>query len=371
MNWHIFCKVIDNHGDLGVCWRLACGLAAQGEQVRLWVDDPSALGWMAPHGRKGVTVIHWAPEATGHPLGDGDSVDVLIEAFGCEPAPEAVARLAAASGSLPAAGWDRRWINLEYLSAEHGVERLHGLPSPVSTGPGSGLVKRFFYPGFTQRTGGLLREAGLMEERTNRFDSTTWASARGLHRPGLRTMSLFCYEPAALPRWLSQQASAKEPTALRVTAGRAAMAVRRWLGDEVAPTSGGPVVRGRLHIDFVPHLPQADFDRLLWSSDVNLVRGEDSLVRALWAGRPLVWQIYPQDDGAHRAKLEAFLDWLGAPPSMRRFHEAWNGLRDIALPALDGSVLQEWKEAVRAARERLLAQDDLVTQLRRFVAQKS
>lgn len=48
MRWDIFCKVIDNHGDAGVCWRLARGLAAGGETVRLWIDDPSALAWMAP-----------------------------------------------------------------------------------------------------------------------------------------------------------------------------------------------------------------------------------------------------------------------------------------------------------------------------------
>ncbi|RYF75347.1 MAG: elongation factor P maturation arginine rhamnosyltransferase EarP [Comamonadaceae bacterium] len=370
MNWHIFCKVIDNHGDLGVCWRLACGLAALGEQVRLWVDDPSALEWMAPGGMEGVTVVHWAQAAIGQPPVGGGPVDVLIEAFGCEPAPEAVAMLATASAPARAGERSRRWINLEYLSAERGVERLHGLPSPVFAGAGRGLVKHFFYPGFAQRTGGLLREVGLME-RIRRFDAAVWASAHGLHRPGLRTMSLFCYEPTTLPQWLSQQTAADEPTALRVTAGRAATAVRQWLGDEVAPTSGGSIVRGRLHIDFVPHLPQADFDRLLWSSDVNFVRGEDSLVRALWAGRPFVWQIYPQDDGAHRAKLEAFLDWLDAPPTMRRFHAAWNGLRDIALPVLDSSVLQEWGDAIRAARDRLLVQDDLVTQLLRFVAQKS
>ena len=41
---------------------------------------------------------------------------------------------------------------------------------------------------------------------------------------------------------------------------------------------------------------------------LNAVRGEDSLVRALWAGQPFVWHIYPQDDGAHHAKLDAFLD---------------------------------------------------------------
>jgi len=39
--------------------------------------------------------------------------------------------------------------------------------------------------------------------------------------------------------------------------------------------------------------------------DVNFVRGEDSFVRAQFAARPLVWQAYPQDEGAHLNKSAA------------------------------------------------------------------
>ena len=59
MLWDIFCKVIDNHGDIGVCWRLATQLAARGHEVRLWVDDAAALDWMAPGGHDRVQVLAW------------------------------------------------------------------------------------------------------------------------------------------------------------------------------------------------------------------------------------------------------------------------------------------------------------------------
>ncbi|MBP7606900.1 MAG: elongation factor P maturation arginine rhamnosyltransferase EarP, partial [Giesbergeria sp.] len=95
--------------------------------------------------------------------------------------------------------------------------------------------------------------------------------------------------------------------------------------------------------------------------------GEDSLVRARWAGQPLVWQIYPQSDLAHHDKLHAFLDWLQAPASLRRFHAVWNGLQAGALPALDADTLAAWAECTRSARARLLAQDDLAAQLLGFV----
>jgi hypothetical protein len=91
------------------------------------------------------------------------------------------------------------------------------------------------------------------------------------------------------------------------------------------------------------------------------------VVRALWAGKPLVWQIYPQDDQAHRAKLQAFLDMLDAPASLRAFHLAWNG-PDQDLQEID---MATWSVAVHAARQRLLGQPGLGTQLLEFVAKKS
>jgi uncharacterized repeat protein (TIGR03837 family) len=263
--WDIFCKVIDNHGDLGVCWRLACQLAVRGERVRLWIDDASALRWMAPAGHEGVEVIDWLDAAALRAAVAAPVPDVLVEGFGCEPAPELVARFAEGPG--------RAWVNLEYLSAEPYVERLHGLPSPVFKGPGAGLTKRFFYPGFTVATGGLLREPDLMERRA-RFDRAPWLAAQQIAWTGAgRLVSLFCYEPPALAELLAQLAHGPEPTHLLVTAGRAAQAVQALLPDS-SPAASAPAVRGALSISYLPYLTQPDYDHLLWSCDLNFVRGK-------------------------------------------------------------------------------------------------
>jgi uncharacterized repeat protein (TIGR03837 family) len=365
MQWDIFCKVIDNHGDLGVCWRLACQLAAPGDRVRLWVDDAAALRWMAPSGYDGVSLIDWLDPAAVQKAAAEPTPDVLIEAFGCEPAPELIARFA---GSPATGGPARAWINLEYLSAEPYVERLHGLPSPVFKGPGAGLTKRFFYPGFTPATGGLLREPDLIE-RQARFDRARWLTAQQIPwRDDERLVSLFCYEPPALASLLNRLAEGPEPTRLLVTAGRATHAIKVLLSGE-KQSDRLPHGDGALSISYLPYLTQPDFDHLLWACDLNFVRGEDSLVRALWAGAPLVWQIYPQDDDAHHVKLNAWLDWLGAPPSLRRFHHVWNGFDDGALPSPE--TQGPWREAAQDARTRLLAQHDLVTELQKLIAQKS
>ncbi len=360
LRWDIFCRVIDNFGDIGLCWRLAAALAARGQNVRLWVDDASALQWMAPGGCDGVEVHRWSDGAPQ--IGVDQPGDVVIEAFGCEIdhawiAPDSIAPHAYSTRITGLKGFKKTpvWINLEYLSAEDFVQRSHGLPSPVLQGPAMGLTKWFFYPGFTATTGGLIQERHALAA----------APIQQQENAALR-ISLFCYEPPALGSLLQQLAGADEACELQVLPGRGQSALEAAIQREnsVLPLWN---MRKQLLISEQSWMPQASYDALLAHCDVNFVRGEDSLVRALIAGRALVWQIYPQADGAHAAKLEAFLDWLQAPTDLREFHRIWNGLQTGDLPKID---LASWTACAQAARERILAQRDLVTQLLDFVEEK-
>ena len=129
-------------------------------------------------------------------------------------------------------------------------------------------------------------------------------------------------------------------------------------------------MRGQLSISYLPYLTQPDFDHLLWACDLNFVRGEDSLVRALWAGKPFVWQLYPQEDGAHLNKLQAFLDWLQAPDELRQFHLVWNNAAPAeTLRWPEANRLSEWQATVESARARLLGLPSLAEQLLNFVMQ--
>lgn len=370
--WDVFCRVIDNFGDLGVCWRLCADLATRGHGVRLWVDDASALQWMAPGAQQGswagVQVLPWNLSQDTAYLASLSPADGWIEGFGCEIAPEFIAHCSYSTGATGQLSINHPvWINLEYLSAEPFVERSHGLPSPVMGGPAKGWSKHFFYPGFTARTGGLLREPDLLH-RQRAFaqldQRSAWLAHRGIDAAAGETLvSLFCYEPVALPALLTQLDALAAPTRLLVTAGRASAAVQNAI-------ESGAALR-RLRISYLPTLTQADFDHLLWACDLNCVRGEDSVVRAIWAGKPLVWQIYTQEDAAHLPKLDAFLDMLGADASLRAFHHAWNAEQAAtdaaALPAID---LASWSQTVQAARQRLLQLGDLTTQLLHFALKK-
>ncbi len=387
MLWDIFCRVIDNFGDIGVCWRLGSDLARRGERVRLWVDDSSALDWMAPGARQsqwpGIQVLPWQETAQDEILERLAVADVWVEAFGCEIDTRFIAHFAQRLHSADPTVHPPVWINLEYLSAERFVKRSHTLPSPVMQGPARGWQKHFFYPGFTSRTGGLIREPDLAHRQhamqakgarqawldrlgISRHSGTAHAGALASAPSGKeRLISLFCYEPPALKALLATLArDPHQTTHLLVTAGRATAATRSITGSQTR--------QGNLRINYLPQLDQPGFDELLWHCDVNFVRGEDSLVRAIWAGKPLVWHIYPQHDGAHVPKLHAFLDCINASTAVRVLHESWNGVapapgttgtaHPLVLPPMDA-----WQEAARKLKSDLWQLPDLTGALLQFV----
>ena len=361
MAWDIFCRVIDNFGDVGVGWRVAADLARRGQPVRLWIDDPSPLAWLAPGGAPGVQVVAWTNPAPH--LAPGA---VVIEAFGCAPPEAFVAGMAQQVAQGQAAPL---WINLEYLSAEPYVERSHRLRSPQFSGAGRGLDLWFFYPGFTARTGGLV--AGLIGgQAPDATAAQAWAAAQGWGTvPGEQALTVFCYANPALPAVL--RARAGPPTLLRVPPGPV-LAQLQGLQHAGALPAG-------MRLLALPYLAQTDFDRLLAAADLNLVRGEDSFVRAQRvSGAPFVWQAYPQSDGAHAAKIAAFLGLYlaGAPAAvaapLRTAFLSFNGLSDSLQPtpapgmlALPG--LAAWRAQHAHWRQQLAAQTDLCSQLLAFV----
>ena len=299
--WDVFCRMVDNFGDVGVSWRLARGLAReQGKAVRLWVDDVGVLSRLRPEVDAGAeeqslegVAIHRMRESFGPP----DVADVVVETFGCDPPDEYIRAMA---GREPPV----RWINLEYLSAEEWVEGSHALPSPHPRLP---LTKHYFFPGFTARTGGLIREADLLPRR-DAFQEDPgrqagfWRALVGDVPPGgALKVSLFTYPKAPVAALVEACARIGRPAWIVAPEGHAAEALRDWSGRREVDDCGD------LEVFTIPFLDQDRYDELLWACDVNFVRGEDSFVRAQWAGRPFAWHIYPQDQGAHWIKLSAFL----------------------------------------------------------------
>lgn len=328
LNWDIFCSVIDNYGDIGVSWRLAKILCHDFQQnVRLFVDDLNALHTLVPETDpllkqqliQQIEVQHLNPDLSTRPG------DVVIEAFGCELPNDYVEQMKTAKPI---------WINLEYFSAESWVQDFHGLPSKQA----NGLDKTFFFPSVLANTGGLMREVDLLQRREQFIKSDhhtpsgikAWLSEIGLPEPMPNSfkISLFAYENKALSTLFDNWAQSEQPIEVYLPQGRLLSSAQAYFNQPL--NAGDTLQQGPMRLHILPFLPQAQYDYLLWLCDLNFVRGEESLVRAQWAGKPFIWHIYPTEDDAHWTKLNAFFDAYSqtlnqaARQALYDFEAGWN-----------------------------------------------
>jgi uncharacterized repeat protein (TIGR03837 family) len=395
MQCDVFCRVVDNFGDIGVTYRLVRQLKKQyAWTLRLWVDNLDSFKRLEPlvHPEllhqtvADIEVLKWDTDTN---FSDILPAEIVIASFSCD---------------LPTAylrkmhDRDSRLINLDYLSAEPWVEGVHGLPSLRS----DGLPCHFFFPGFNQKTGGLLREQYLIAQRDQwqsdlveqtkflislgvsrelcdawadtRKNANTQAPQQG--RTCWKIVSLFCYPQAQVMALLSgfeqSQVRGTDPRNIEM---KYLLLVPQGIAPELKP--GQHPTFSHSHIVRIPFLPQTEFDKILWTADINFVRGEDSLVRALWAGRPMVWQIYPQREETHFLKLKAWLSQASLPSRVEQLFYAWNAHRDA--PTVDQACMQvtqpsefdHWVQSMSALSQQKIALPDLAANLVAFCQQST
>ncbi|MCL1089439.1 elongation factor P maturation arginine rhamnosyltransferase EarP [Shewanella profunda] len=381
-HWDIFCTVVDNYGDIGVTWRLAKQLAHEYQiPVNLWVDDlnsfshilPSLDPLLASQSFNGVNILHWrTPLVIEFVAGE-----VLIEAFACELPATVKNQL------LHLQQLDPKlvpiWLNLEYLSAEDWVEGCHGLPSLQA----DRLKKFFYFPGFTAKTGGLICEQNLFTERdawqadpSNKLQLFNTLGLTGIESQDT-VVSIFSYETEALSALCELWQQSEQKIHALIPKGRSLNSLIHLLPCDIDNlVAGQQINHGNLTLHILPMTDQQGFDRLLWSCDVNIVRGEDSFLRAQWAAKPFIWHIYPQEDDYHLVKLEAFIQLYcdNLPPEIAQtwtklnlaFNQGlqsavkthWQNLNPVDLPLLQHA--KQWPiDAINAA--------DLATRLVQFV----
>jgi len=192
------------------------------------------------------------------------------------------------------------------------------------------LLKHFYFPGFQPETGGLLREQELMPLRDRFIDSaaqSAFMAKLGLKDDQSLTVSLFAYENASVSSLFeviaagSQKVTVFAPLNPHLHAGASFFALDTF-------AEGQCLSKGQLTLHIIPFLSQQAYDELLWSCDINFVRGEDSWVRAVWSGNPFVWQPYVQTEDSHLIKLDAFLDlyYQGVKQKdvIAALHHAWS-----------------------------------------------
>lgn len=376
--WDIFCAVIDNFGDIGICWRLSRQLVNEHDiGIRLWVDDlvsfqkicPEVNPHLPEQSIAGVIICLWSKHTHWQQV---TIPNVVIEALACT-IPQPYQERMAAKSQPPL------WLNLEYLSAETWVESCHSLASPQ---PQLAINKYFFFPGFTAATGGLLQEQDLAGKRDRFLASQTqqtafWHSI-GVTKPEqyYYKISLFAYDHSHLADLLRCWQQHKQPILCVVPEGALAEQVQALMLKGAADLAESGA-QNNLMVKVLPFLPQPEYDRLLWACDINFVRGEDSIIRAHWAGKPFIWQIYRQQQDAHLVKLQAFIQrYTQNMPQvvqqrLEKLFLAWNSQQALAKVWLDFiEVLPEIAHLNNKWQQQLSENGDLASNLVHFVEKK-
>ncbi len=323
----IFCRVVDNFGDIGVLWRLSKQLCNEYQfKIRIWVDDLNVAGQLisqldpklSQQTIKKIEIHYWSNASN---FENTDVANIVIEGFACELPKTYIQKMTL---SQPI------WLNLEYLSAESWVNDFH---AKTSIHPINGLKKTFFFPGFNEHTGGLIREHHL-SHHLNSFKQNLasqeafWQKLKVVPQDNAIKVSLFSYPHAPIQSLFTSMAHSTQPIHCFVPATSILPCVTSYFNKQTL-NIGETLVQGQLQVTILPFLNQDDYDQLLWSCDLNFVRGEDSWIRALWASNPFIWQTYPQDEKLHLKKLAAFLTVYNedasnsSEPILNQFHEAW------------------------------------------------
>jgi hypothetical protein len=400
MQADVFCRVVDNFGDIGVTWRLVRQLQREHNwSIRLWVDDFKSFQRLEARVHlhalqqviEQIEIIHW-----GDPAPDLIPYPVVLCSFSCDLPATYIAQL----HQRPAL-----WVNLEYLSAETWVEGCHGLPSLR----GDGLSSYFFFPGFNANTGGLLRESELLTRR-DIWQKEPGGQRQMLERLGVSAQALTAWQPCVeQPRaaashstvpTLQSEASDSSPLprtdlqparlltvfcyphapitqlldALCADSRASVVLVPQGVAPELTTRRLGPLQQ--VYIERIPFVSQPEYDQLLWMADLNVVRGEDSIVRAVWAGKPLIWQIYPQTEDTHLIKLEAWLKMSSLPTDIQDLMRNWNAdavsadLPNGFAQAVNAEAYAQWSSHALALSHTLAQEVDFAQALHDFCASK-
>lgn len=317
----LFCTVIDNFGDAGVCWRLAKRFEAMQARIRFIVRGVQTLQKLVPtlqshdwqSGPANVGAIEvWAWEAFEAKLKATPEAfevgELVVETFGCVLPLAYEERLELA--------WQTRacppfYINLDYLSAESWVESCHKV---WGLHPRFSFKKLWYFPGFTDQTGGVMIEDDYERQR-NAFQAhrTAWLTRYGAD-PTATTVFVFSYVSYPLQTLLDGLLQFAQHQRLNILlANDATGATLQTLWQQrlkACDRATQTWLQTQARVITLPFIEQAHFDEILWACDTAFIRGEDSFVRAQLAQKPFVWSVYPIEDGGHEIKLQAWLQRL-------------------------------------------------------------
>ena len=258
----VLCKVVDNYGDIGVCWRMCRRLKKIAPQntISLVVDNFDTFGKIEPRVNQqnviasgawqsiqieGIDIYNWHDDYNCHKIfsaNDGERLSIILECFQCGR-PDWMEKILFEEKLQRTV----QIIMIDYLTAEKYAEDFHCLKSLTRSAK---VQKVNFMPGFTDKTGGLIID-------------DEWSQ---------------------LPEW-----NENGPVLVfTYTMGK------------------GLLENGKLKP--LPFMPQPEWDKMMKQCSALIIRGEESMSRACLSGIPFIWQAYPQSEEYQLVKVKALLE---------------------------------------------------------------
>lgn len=278
----IFCQVIDNYGDVGVAYRLAREFKRvyPNKKLRFVINQIEELNLIRKS--EDIEIILYKDISKIE-----NSADLIIESFGCE-IPKEYMDKALKNAKLI--------INLEYFSAEKWVDDFHLQESFL----GGNLKKYFFIPGLSEKSGGILLDNEFLERKKKvEANKEYYLEKFEIKEKYDLIGSVFSYKKN-FDSLIEELKKLDKKIILLILSEKTQKNFIKYFDN------GNNYDK----IKFVklPFFTYDKYEELLALCDFNLVRGEDSFVRALLLGKPFLWHIYPQDENTHIKKLESFLE---------------------------------------------------------------
>ena len=342
----VFCDVIDNFGDAGVCLRLCRDFSKKNYEVRLFCNNVNILNKITNSedaSNRFLSLLSWSDKNM-----DYSPSEVVIQAFSVRLPDNLIKKIKTRKSTV---------INLEYLTAETFAEDCHKLPSYAD-----GFESFFFFPGFTKKTGGVVIEKSFLEKinKTKSKES--------------KNITLFSYENEKVKSVINSLN--KEKFILNIFEGKGLNNFNNQL--KLNLSAGDEYKLNELTVRVLPMVSQDEYDSYLIDSKLNLVRGEDSIVRAMLTGNPFLWHIYPQEEDVHKDKIEALFDRMSEVCSskkdveiLRQLTLSYNGFSDY-LDSFDLlGFYENWKKLSKEWSEHLISLGSLTDNLITFLKTKT
>ncbi len=254
---------------------------------------------------------------------------MIFEAFGCE-IPDFIMKKAYYQSKI--------LINLEYLSAEEWVEGYHLKESLL---PEGNLKKYFYMPGFTEKTGGVIINSNTIinsikskEDRVLIINNLLSSFAPKLiYNNNTILGSIFTYL-RNFKTLVESAVNINKEFIFFIFGSKSNDGMMQTLKDmDYKTIDVNRILYKNIHIIFIPFLSQQQYDSLLYCTDFNIVRGEDSLVRAILAEKPFIWNAYLQDNKYQKVKVDAFCrmiqKYFDTPIDFTYYHELMLKFNDI------------------------------------------